>query len=252
MQLVYVDRTHSCLLLWAGRGAGPVVTWRWDGTTWSRSPDVPLNQTEYFQGVASDPTNGQALLISLLGRGPDLPPTETHTWTWDGHAWTLRHPRQQFPVDASAPVLASVGAGLPDRLGRGIVAVFSHGNGLSQTSQTWFWDGATWTQRAVGPTTPYVPIDATMAADATTHAVVLIGLGDVVGGGNGSTWLWDGSAWHQAGPAPLIGNGATSLLADSESAHAIVFGDRTPDSRSNTFDVLWTFDGTGWVRGRPG
>jgi hypothetical protein len=103
----------------------------------------------------------------------------------------------------------------------------------------------------MGATPPYIPFDATMAEDATIGDVVLIGVGDPVDGGNGPTWVWDGRAWNQSGLAPLIGNGATTALADSASAHAIVLGDRTPDGRSNEFNVLWTFTGRSWDSGMP-
>jgi hypothetical protein len=252
-QMAYDDRTHTCLLVWSGQRTGPAVTWSWDGTTWSRVLDVPFGVNETLQALASDPATGHVLLISVVTAINNLSPTPTRTWTWDGRAWTLRQPPQPFPVvpvaSFSGPTLASIGARAPGRLGRGVLAVFDNGDG---TTRTWFWDGSTWSQRAVGPTPPYYPLGATMAEDAASEDVVLIGWGDGAGD-PGSTWLWDGTRWREAGPAPFLNflYGGTSTLSDSASAHAIVIGDRNPGGQPSQFDVLWTFDGHEWVSDRP-
>ena len=251
-EMVYDSQTHTCLLVSSGRGAGPAVTWSWDGTTWTQLPDVPFGADETLQALASDPTTGHALLLSVVIPADGPPSTATHTWTWDGHSWTPRHPRTPFPavpIAGGRPILASMGSGASGRLGPGILAVFENGDGLARTLA---WDGSTWSQVAVGATPPYNPLGATMAEDATAEDVVLIGLGDT-SGDPGSTWLWNGKNWHAAGPAPLIDSlyGGTTAVSDSASAHAVVIGESSPDSRSNQFDVLWTFDGRGWGSDRP-
>jgi hypothetical protein len=249
--MVYDERTHNCLLVWPGRGGGPTATWSWDGTSWMRSPDVPLGVGETFQAVASDPTTGHALLISLVGGADGVAPSQTHTWTWDGRVWTHRNPTHPLLLAGISPTLASVGAGAPGRLGRGIVAVFG-GLDSNTPSQTWIWDGSTWSQVAVGATTPpNDPLGTTMAEDPTTTEVVLIAGSPA--GGNGSTWVWNGKTWHAAGSAPLIdsGDAGETALSDGGSAHAIVIGERSSDSGSTQFDVLWSFNGQGWVTDRP-
>jgi hypothetical protein len=238
--MAYDALTHDCLLVWSGGRDGLAVTWQWDGTTWSRLSDVPFGADEGFEGLASDPTSGHLLLISAFGTANDV---HTHTWTWDGRVWTLQHPAQALPLPQGNVTLATIGARGADRLRPGILALVPIGSGVAET---WVWDGSTWAERAPGAAAPDITFDATMAEDPTTGEVVLIGSGDPVNGGNGPTWLWDGTSWQQAGFAPLTGNGATSALSDSARLHAIVFGDRTPDGRSNTFDVLWSFNGRQW------
>jgi hypothetical protein len=244
--MAYDEVTHDCLLVWSGSRTGVATTWQWDGTTWSRLPDVAFGANESFQALASDPTTGHVLLTSTVITPNDL---QVHTWTWDGQAWTLRHPTQPLPAPEGTMTLASIGAAAGDRLGRGILALVPIALG---NTETWVWDGATWSPRATGATPPYIPFNATMAEDPATESVTLIGVGDPVNGGNGSTWLWDGTAWTRSGVAPLIGDGSTTALSDGATARAVVFGDRTLDSRSNEFNVLWTFDGHGWNSGRPG
>jgi hypothetical protein len=248
--MVYDDRTHSCMLIWPGSGGGPTATWSWNGTSWIRFPDVPLGATEILQAVASDPTTGHVLLISLVGAANDGSPSQTRTWTWDGGTWALRQPLHSLPVSGSLLTLASVGASAQGRLGRGIVAVFGAAD-ANLPPQTWVWDGSTWSQALAATTPPDDPLGTTMAEDPSTEELVLIAGSPA--GGNGSTWVWDGTGWHQAGAAPLVNSGDSgeTAMSDGASAHAMLIGERSPDSQSTEFDVLWTFDGHGWVTDRP-
>jgi hypothetical protein len=248
--MVYDDRSHSCLLVWPGSGGGLTATWSWDGTSWIRSPDVPRGANEIIQAVVSDPTTGHALLISLVGGANGGVPSQTHTWTWDGRAWALRQPSRQLPMSGSPPTLASMGAGAPGRLGRGILAVFGQADANLPT-QTWVWDGSTWSRVLSASTPPDDPLGTTMAEDPAAEEIVLIAGSPA--GGNGSTWVWDGTTWHEAGPAPLVdsGDAGETAMSDGASAHAILIGERSPVSQSTEFDVLWTFDGQGWVTDRP-
>jgi hypothetical protein len=89
-----------------------------------------------------------------------------------------------------------------------------------------------------------------MADDPATGDVVLIGLGDALGG-VGATWLWNGAMWRQGAPAPLIQSSYGAGFVLTTASTVIVIGERSLDSTSNILDVLWTFDGRGWVSDRP-
>lgn len=247
--MVYDDRSHNCLLVWPGTGGGPTATWSWNGTSWIRFPDVPLGADEILQAVVSDPTTGHALLISVVGASGGSP-SQSHTWTWDGRTWALRRPVRPLPVSGTSTSLTSIGAGAAGRLRPGILAVFGETDG-SLPVQTWVWDGSTWSQQVGATTPPDDPLGTTMTEDPTNEEGVLIAGSPA--GGNGSTWVWDGTAWHQAGAAPLVNSGDSgeTAMSDGASAHAILIGERSPDSQSTEFDVLWTFDGHGWVTDRP-
>ena len=108
-------------------------------------------------------------------------------WEFDGRSWThvpVLTPPQRDMVQIVADQLHQV------------IVLFG---GLGKTD-TWTWDGFTWTQRfppqspAVRSTTGPMP---GMAYDAARGQVVVFG-----GAGDGpvlnDTWLWDGAEWWQA------------------------------------------------------
>jgi hypothetical protein len=176
-------------------------------------------------------TSGSAVPLGIDHLAPRL-----HTWTWDGFAWTLRH-TDPFGDGITRPSLATISRPAPAGRGPGVLAIF----GTATGSQTWFWDGATWSQQAEGNTPPYTPLSATMAGDGTAGTVVLIGLQDA---GSSSTWTWDGSVWNEGARAPSVDSfyGATSVLTDTASGHPIVIGDQP-----NQLDMIWTWNGQSWV-----
>ena len=240
--MIYDDKSMTCVLV--GKpisGIGSVSsteTWSWNGASWARLPDIPLGTNEIIQGFASDRAHGEAVLLTWVSVGNGLP--TTRTWTWDGRTWALRHPPHELPVGGAAPRLATVGPDAPARLGRGVLALFEDTGNLTET---WLWDGSTWSERAAATTPPYDPLGATIAEDPATGVVILIGLQNV---GNGDTWVWDGATWRRAGVAPDVDSlyGGTSLVSDLYTGHVVVIGD---SGRPNRFDVLWSFGGHDWV-----
>lgn len=243
--MAYDDRTHTCLLVGSPGLQGPAQTWSWDGTTWTRLADLLITDVEGPQAFAFDPVSGHALLLSSLkpatGSG-----SATRMWMWDGHTWALGRPPSAFADTAGEARLATVGTGPSGRTGRGVLALLEDGRG---SHMTWLWDGVTWSQRASGGTLSYDPqLSSTMAEDPTTGDVVLIAAADS-GRRDGQTWLWDGATWRAGVAAPLATSAyrGTFVLSDTNSSHAIVIGETASGSQVDVLDVLWTFDGRGWV-----
>ncbi|HEX4754455.1 MAG TPA: hypothetical protein VH661_01720 [Candidatus Dormibacteraeota bacterium] len=239
--MVFDAPTKTCILAGlpsSGFVQGSVLgepilqTWSWDGTTWARFSDLRFSGDENLQGIAVDPTTGHPLLLTAPNAGPPA----MHTWTWDGHAWTLRH-TDPFAGGVTRPSLATISRPAPAGRGPGVLAIF----GTATGSQTWFWDGATWSEQAEGDTPPYTPLSATMAGDPSVGTVVLVGLQDA---GTASSWTWDGRAWNEGTQAPNVDSfyGATSALTDSSSGHPILIGDQP-----NQLDLIWTWDGQRWT-----
>ena len=174
--MIYDDKSLTCLLVGKSVSAvapgGPAETWSWNGSSWARLPDIPLGTNEVIEGFAFDRTHGEAVLLTWASPATGIP-NPTHTWTWDGRSWALRHPVHELPVGGAAPRLATVGPDAPARLGRGVLALFEDTGNLSET---WLWNGSTWSELAATASPPYDPLGATMAENPVTGVVVLIGL----------------------------------------------------------------------------
>jgi hypothetical protein len=123
-------------------------TWGWDGTTWTEgTAGEPRARDAY--AMAYDATHQQAVLFG--GQNQTLNAIFCDTWTWDGTNWTLRQP---VPSPPTRDFAAMAWDGSKLVLFGGIQG-FSRGQ-ANLLSDTWTWDGATWTPRC-GTTTPSTP-----------------------------------------------------------------------------------------------
>ena len=158
-------------------------------------------------------------------------PLLSDTWEWDGTNW--------HDVGPAAP-LGSPGQRTHHALvydaARQRVVLFGGYDGTTQRTDTWTWDGATWTD-----VTPLVSPSLgsgtrLMAYDARRERVVLMAGPDL--------WEWDGSSWSQQtpiGPAPQRG---AVLFYDPVSEKIIL----TPNYGET---AMWEWDGTRWATRAP-
>jgi hypothetical protein len=187
------------------------------------------------RGVRRDATlryDDGRLTLALDERGltfPVLldPAVETVTWT--------------EVVTNNGPLLSGkILAGLAYDSGRGVTVQYGGTyNGTSgMASDTWEWNGSTWTQRTTtGPGPRY---GHAMAYDSARGVTVMFG------GTNGTTvfgdtWEWNGTTWKQrttTGPArELFG-----MVYDSAHAVTVLFGGYNNGGLGDT----WTWNGTTW------
>ena len=118
---------------------------------------------------------------------------------------------------------------------------------------TWQWNGNTWVELAVIGPSPRA--DSAMVYDAAHNQSVLFG-----GWGGSLTyfddmWIWDGTAWSQAGTPPANtphARGFHAMTYDSTRGRVVLFGGlfNTPTS-SQYFDDTWEWDGTAWTQVVP-
>jgi len=109
---------------------------------------------------------------------------------------------------------------------------------VTYLSDTWTWDGATWTRLDVqGPA-------ARSAAAAATLGTTTILFGGVnAAGGLADTWTWDGSGWTQVevpGPSARAGAAIATL-----GGAVVVFGGAGDQGELGD---TWTWDGTSWTQ----
>ncbi len=127
------------------------------------------------------------------------------------------------------------------------IVLFGGGTDLSNpTSDTWTWDGSSWTRRHLS-TRPPARSYFSMAYDAARQEVVIFGGMTAVNGPSApsnlnDTWLWNGRTWKEAHPAvvPPPTNGSPMAYDPSLGRTVLLDGGFT-----------WTWDGTAWSKGAP-
>jgi hypothetical protein len=130
--------------------------------------------------------------------------------------------------------------------GRGVSVLFG---GLMTSSavsnETWEWDGAAWTLRAVaGPSARHYH---GAAYDSSRAVTVLFG-GFTGAAYKADTWEWNGAAWTErtvSGPSARYGH---ALAYDSARGVTVLFGGSTDSTQAGYNDETWEWDGSSWTQ----
>ncbi|MDQ1364901.1 MAG: large repetitive protein [Acidimicrobiaceae bacterium] len=204
--------------------------------TWDKVTSTPAPPARLHAAMALNPADGTTVLFGGRAGSQVL----ADTWTWDGSAWTARHPVTSPPALESASMAY-------DNIGRRILLFGGIGSDGNVTSATWAWDGTTWA--ALAPSSVPPPrYSASIASDAASGTDVLFG--GISGGSSlGDTWSWDGNNWVPNTPAtsPAARSGA-AMTFDAARGAVVLFGGATgSDNRSDT----WTWDGANWSQQHP-
>jgi hypothetical protein len=179
------DSDLGLSVLYTGLGT-PNDPWEL-GTTWSReSPDaVPAARTDF--ALAYDSRVESTVLFGGLatasGNGPVV--SLGDTWSWKGTSWT------KLPATPRAPSARSAHAMAYDASRARIVLFGGIDAADNPLSDTWEFDGATWTE-ATPATHPPPTSQHAMAYDSDRQVIVMFG-GNVVGG-DGFPDTWEASA----------------------------------------------------------
>lgn len=165
------------------------------------------------------------------------------TWRWDGQAWeaiagTSPSARMQHAMayDAARQRVVLFG---------GLTAV----GPTTVSSQTWTWDGATWTQIG-NVASPLARAGHAMAYDSARQRVVMFGGVDAQGVEFADTWEWDGINWiprvSSALPPARVGH---AMAYDSVRQVVVLFGGK--GANGLTRNDTWKWNGTDWSAGQP-
>jgi hypothetical protein len=135
------------VVLFGGRTFGGPVhgdTWTFDGTSWTQHSNLTPSPAARV-GAMMAALNGTVLLFG--GEDPTSHTLFGDTWTWDGTSWTEQHPAVSPGVLTDA-AMAAVGNGI--LLFGGTITIQERGvpprGDFGFMWQTWFWDGANWSQ----------------------------------------------------------------------------------------------------------
>jgi hypothetical protein len=234
--------------------------WSYDGTNWtSMTPTVGFAQ-RYVSAAAFDPISDRVLLLGGLANAVV---TDGQTWALQGSTWVAA---TQLPLPWSArgpmvydsvrrrllmlgnpprvwgstgwsplpPCPGGVGACVFDADRDRIVVV---PDGLSET---WEFNGTTWTNRSV--TSPPPRLRALAGYDPIRQVTILHG-GSIDNQPLGDTWEWNGTLWRLAaasGP-PRIGAAGAFDVAREE---FVVFGGLSSEPMIS--GETWAWDGAAW------
>src|SRR5262249_3728655 len=157
-----------------------------------------------------------------LFAGDERQTAQGDTWTWNGLGWARARPATS-PPKREKHAMAFDAA-------RGKVVLFGGSSSFATSqdlSDTWTWDGATWTQAAPSTSPPGRAYHA-MVYDPVQRKVVLFGgsssSNDFVSL-LGDTWTWDGSAWTKAAPsASPPARAAHAMAYDRARSQIVLFG----------------------------
>jgi hypothetical protein len=129
---------------------------------------------------------------------------------------------------------------------RNRVVIFggSMSGGGADFSDTWEWDGSTWSNHSqfVGPRPSG---GAAMAYDSARRVSVLFV------GQTPDTWEWDGTTWTQptaTSPPPMIW---PAMVYDSTRDRIVLFGFTYPFGSFAATAETWEFDGSTWTQAQP-
>ena len=132
---------------------------------------------------------------------------------------------------------------------RNVVVLFGGMTELGPSDETWEWDGATWTQRAIGTVPkPSCRYNHAMAYDSYRNVVVLFGGTDKLY--FDETWEWDGTTWTQKASGMVSKPGPRTnhaMAFDSYRNVVVLFGGYDRSIRGYPDDT-WVWDGSTWTQ----
>ena len=124
---------------------------------------------------------------------------------------------------------------------RGVTVLFGGKSAVTggTFSDTWEWDGMSWTQQT--PTAaPPAQAHGAMVFDSVRNVCVFVG--------SGATWEYDGQSWVRnstSGPSTRFHH---SMAFDSVRGVTVLFGGSLNPSLGDALGDTWEYDGTTWTR----
>jgi uncharacterized repeat protein (TIGR01451 family) len=225
------DPVNNEVVLFGGKnssgGLGDTYTWVPGATGWTHvtSAGPPAR---WGAAMAYDPTLGEVVLYGGLSsvNGP-----LTDTWVFNAatSTWTqltsATQPGRRWGVsmvfDPNLPASSSTPTGQMVMFGGQYTAssfsTCTTGCGLTSESDTWVFDGTSWTQLSLA-TAPSSRFEYSMNYDSSSGQVVLFGGTDGTHYNN-ETWRFDGTAWTRA-----VGIASPPALAYMQMATVGEFG----------------------------
>ena len=163
-----------------------------------------------------------------------------NTWEWDGTAW--------HKIDVAGPPARQAHVMVFDAR-RNVVVLFG-GAGVAPQGQqparytdTWEYDGRSWTE--IGVSGPSSRMAAGATFDSKRGVVVMFG-GFGADSVLGDTWTYDGHGWRRVATSGPDARGMGYLAYDHNRERVVMFGGRK--GWPNDLNDTWEWDGTVWKK----
>lgn len=204
-------------------------------TGWSKGPSLPAAFNPRWDPAVAYFSSADQVVV--FGGSPRIRGDSWRNDTWILHAGTWSQ------VSAPSGLTPRGGAAMAYHPGIGKLVLFG-GTGAAWPpfSQTWLWDGTSWTQGPPAPPALQGRVGAGMAYHPGIGKLVLF-----AGAGKlpyTDTWLFDGTSWTPgpAAPAGMPIRAFFGMTYDPTLKKIVVAGgDGAAD--------VWLFDGRSWTRG---
>ncbi len=164
------DQGHGVTVLFGGSSGGSAQndTWTWNGASWSKASPATSPPARYGHVMVYDPSRAVTVLFGGIV-APDAQPLND-TWEWNGANWTNVTPTQgNPPARQGASAIYDVSRGLTVLYGGCTTATCT-----TPLSDTWIWNGSSWTSPTTDVTPPAVGNQA-MAYDVSRGETVVFG-----------------------------------------------------------------------------
>ncbi len=215
--------------------------WEWDGQDWTqRTPPPALTTIAPGQTLAYDLSRQRVVLIGQILQFTTIPLLDPFVvWEWDGSTW-------QRLASTSIPTAYQSYAMTYD-VGRRRTVLFGGQQeiGSGFLSETWEWDGNSWSQRS-GPSSPSGRRGHAMVRDAARDRAVLFG-----GNGFGDTWEWDRERWTQRTPVTVPPGRQTHAMVYDGLRHRVVMFGGLSGNETTFYGDTWEWDGNDWLQRFP-
>ena len=194
-------------------------TWLWNGTSWTLSsatgPTGRSAATMVYDAAANE--------VLLFG-GIDTSGTpQNDLWAFNGTTWTLL-----IASNTAGSPSARADYGMAYDAAHSQVVLFGGDDSSGVRSDTWLWNGTTWSQVSPASNPPAREAQG-MAYNAALGQTVMFG------GINGSylddTWTWDGTNWtEQTTPSTLTARIVpNNMTYDAALGQVILYSGLSPD-----------------------
>jgi hypothetical protein len=187
-------------------------TWEFDGTDWTNIPTSHTPDAQSALSMTYDTCQQKTVLFSTQGA----------TWEYDGTDWTRVETATAPPGRTQASMVFDTG-----RCRAVLFGGLDAGGSFNGLSDTWEFDGASWTQINTG-TSPSRRWAHVMAFDTKRARTVLFGgygPSSTSGQETNDTWEYDGTSWARAftqvSPAPAE---QRAMAYDASRSQMVLFG----------------------------